>query len=142
MTEIADWERRLQRELAEIRDIGARLAEDVAAVRGRGEVHGVLIDVDASGDITNLHIAPDAMRWSSNQLTNVLLDCHRKARAVAKTSVDRLIENSDPRIRGRIQPLQTKPSLNNRQRRSSEEEIEAADDAYFARRNRDGWMRG
>ncbi|MCC3332935.1 hypothetical protein [Nocardia abscessus] len=134
-----DWERQLKAELAEIRRSGEQLASAVSGVRGRGEVHGVLVEIDADGDITNLQIAPGAMRWSSNQLTTALLDCHRKARADAKTKVDRLLENTDPRIHNQLRRLHTELPSDDRRRAPSEDEIQAADDAYFERRNRDGW---
>ncbi|UGT65115.1 hypothetical protein [Nocardia asteroides] len=134
-----EWERRLERELAEIRRSGDRLADAVAAVRGRGDGRGVLVEVDAGGDITDLRIAPGAMRSSSNQLTAALLDCHRRARADAKSKVDRLLNTADPRIHDQIQRLHARQPLDNRGRSLSDEEIRAADDAYFERRNRDGW---
>ncbi|WP_216912444.1 hypothetical protein [Nocardia noduli] len=53
MTDIQEWEGQLEQELAEIRRSGDRLADAVAAVRGRGEGRGVLVEVDAGGDITD-----------------------------------------------------------------------------------------
>ncbi|MEV6135201.1 hypothetical protein AB0L63_03860 [Nocardia sp. NPDC051990] len=78
-TDIQEWERQLQRELTEIRSHSQQLAAAIAVVRGRGELRGVLVEVDADGDITDLQIAPGAMRSPSNQLAGVLRHCHRKA---------------------------------------------------------------
>ncbi|WP_245568125.1 hypothetical protein [Nocardia jiangxiensis] len=98
-----EWEQQLRRRVAEIHHHGEQVAAKAAAVRGRGEVNGVQIEVDARGDITNFQIAPGAMRWSSNQLTVALLECHRKARADAKAKTNRAIDEADPRIRNQLE---------------------------------------
>ncbi|MFQ6331607.1 hypothetical protein ACLMAL_36555 (plasmid) [Nocardia sp. CWNU-33] len=136
-TDIQEWERQLQRELAEIRSSSKRLADEVAVVRGRGEVPGVLVEVDADGDITDLRIAPGAMRWPGHQLTTALLNCHRKARADAKASAERLLSKADPRIHDQFQRLHSEQTPEDQ--RPSEDEIQAADDAYFERMNQRGW---
>lgn len=140
MSYLDDWEEHLERNIAEIRSNGRRLSKAASAVRGRSETRGVTVEVDGSGNITNLQIAPGAMRWTNTQLTNTLLDCHRKARHEARTKVERLVRNADPRIQQQANRLR-----NNRtdreplQRPMTEEEIQAADDAYFERMNRRGW---
>ncbi|WP_063065074.1 hypothetical protein [Nocardia violaceofusca] len=144
MTDFKSWEQQLQQSLEQLRRNGQQLAEAAAAIRGRGETQGVLVELDAQGDITSLQIAPGAMRWSSAQLTSALLDCHRKARAEVKVKVDRLIAAADPRIKKqveRVHPAAVGPSA---QRSSmTDEDIVAADDAYFERRNRyGGWTGG
>ncbi|MFI2562392.1 hypothetical protein [Nocardia farcinica] len=141
MTDLHQWEEQLQRDLAEIRRNGEQLTETVAAIRGRCEARGVSIEVNADGDITALHIAPGAMKWSSSQLAGTLADCHRKAKADAVNKARTAVHRADPRIEdqlrklreigiGRPQP-QAKPL--------SEEEIQADDDAYYERINR-GWI--
>lgn len=142
MTDIPQWEQQLQGELDEIRRNSQRLAKSVAAVRGRGEVRGVAVEVDADGGITDLKIVPGAMRWTSSQLTTTILDCHRKARTDAKNKVKSLAAKSDPRIRAQLQHLQghrEQPQTQNQPK--TEAEIQAADDEFFERMNRDGWKR-
>ncbi len=140
MTDLPAWEQQLQQDLAEIQRDNQRLIKASATIRGRGEVRGVTVQIDASGDITDLHIAPAAMRWTSNQLSQALIDCHRKARADAKAKTQRLINKADPRIHEhlrRVREASPEPAPESRLR--TEAEIQAADDAYFERMNRHGW---
>ncbi|AFT99938.1 YbaB/EbfC family nucleoid-associated protein [Nocardia brasiliensis] len=137
MADIEAWERQLEHELAGIRRSSAQLANAIAAVRGRSEGHGVLVEVNADGDITTMQIAPAAMHWSRNQLSTVLIDCHRKARAEAKARVERILAKADPRL-GRQLPQHREPPPAARAQ-LTEEEIQRADDEYFERMNRDGW---
>ncbi|WP_433659166.1 hypothetical protein ACQPW1_43095 [Nocardia sp. CA-128927] len=137
MTDIQEWERQLEQDLADIRRSSAQLASAIAVVRGRGEVRGITIEVDADGDITNLQIAPAAMRWSGNQLTTVLLDCHRKARADARDKVEHLLSKADPRLGRQLPRPHSEPTSTVRSH-PTEEEIQRADDEYFERLN-NGW---
>ncbi|MFF3569011.1 hypothetical protein [Nocardia jiangxiensis] len=140
MSYLDDWEEHLERNIAEIRSNGRQLSKAASAVRGRSETRGVTVEVDASGNITNLQIAPGAMRWTNTQLTNAPLDCHRRARNEARTKVERLVRNADPRIQqqaNRLRNNRTDPEPSRRP--MTEEEIQAADDAYFERMNRRGW---
>lgn len=109
-------------------------------VRGRSEARGVLVEVDADGDITDLQIAPGAMHSPGSRLAAVLRDCHRKARADAKAKVKHLVNKADPRIRDQLQRLGREQKTPDDQRRpKSEAEIQADDDAYFERMNQQGW---
>ncbi|WP_433578731.1 hypothetical protein [Nocardia brasiliensis] len=139
MGDIEAWERELEHELDGIRRSGAQLAHAIAAVRGRGEGRGVLVEVNAEGDITTMQIAPTAMQWSGTQLASVVVDCHRKARAEANAGVKRLLAEADPRLRSQLpqEHGQTDPST--RTQLLTEEEIQRADDEYFERMNRTGW---
>lgn len=140
MTDIQEWEQQLQHELAEIRRSSQQLAKAVSAVRGRGEVRGVVIEVNADGDITDLQIAPGAMRWTSSQLTTAIVDCHRKARTEVRSKVKRLAAKADPRIRDQLQHLHNgRDQQETGSQPKTEEEIQAADDEYFERMNRGGW---
>ncbi|PXX60384.1 hypothetical protein DFR70_110226 [Nocardia tenerifensis] len=142
MTSLAEWNERTQRELAEIRREGDRLAKAATAIRGRGEARGVVVEVNAEGDITNLQIAPGVMRWSSTQLTSTLLDCHRQARANAAAEAERILKAVDPRLQNQIRELKGEttrlPRRDDSGRPMTEEQIQAADDAYFDRMNQ-GW---
>ncbi|MGW5221338.1 hypothetical protein ACWEQA_26055 [Nocardia sp. NPDC004085] len=135
MTNLQQWERRLQQDLAQIRRNGQQLAKQAAGLRGRGEVRGVLIEVDTTGEITDLKIAPGAMKWTSTQLTSALLDCHRKARIEVRAKAERLLQQADPRIRDQAKLLENPSPPTGRSRPTSEADVQAADDAYFERRN-------
>ncbi|WP_280454366.1 hypothetical protein [Nocardia brasiliensis] len=139
MTDLDEWEQQVQRELAEIRRSADTLAKSAAAVTGRGEVRGIVIEVDAGGDITNLQIAPALMRWSNTQLASALRDCHHRARDDVRAKTGELARTADPRLRGQLLELlgTTDPPLN-QSRPLTEEEVQAADDAYFERINQ-GW---
>nr|WP_221333788.1 YbaB/EbfC family nucleoid-associated protein [Nocardia transvalensis] len=111
-------------------------------VRGRAETRGVTVEVDAHGDITTLQIARGAMRWNNTQLESTLLDCYRRARADVKAEVQEIARKADPRLRQPIHELLADtPSVSDTRRPRTEEEIQAADDAYFERMNRRGWRR-
>lgn len=142
VTYLQEWERKLERDLAEIRSSTAKLTKAVAAVRGRSEVRGISIEVDTTGDISSLNIAPGVMRWPSTQLATALIDCHRRARADAADRAEKLLRTVDPRIRMGMQELRGKPkpdtSTASRARPMTEGEIQAADDAYFERLNGPG----
>lgn len=142
MTSLYEWNERMQRELAEIRRQGDRLRKAATAIRGRGEARGVVVEVNAAGDITNLQIAPGVMRWSSAQLTSTLLDCHRQARTDAAAETERLLQRADPRLSSQIRELTNEaasvPSRAGSGQPMTDDEIQAADDAYFERLNR-GW---
>ncbi|RJO77663.1 hypothetical protein D5S18_07980 [Nocardia panacis] len=140
MTDLDDWEQKLRRDLDEIRSNATELGKAVTAVRGQGEIPGVRVEVNAAGDITNLQIAPGAMRWTSAQLTKSLLDCHQQARTDARTRAERLARKADPRLSKGISELHQTPEPTT-PRPLTEEEIQAADDAYFDRMNRHGWNR-
>ncbi|WP_216895622.1 YbaB/EbfC family nucleoid-associated protein [Nocardia alni] len=141
MVNLPEWERHLQQKLADIQRDGQQLASQAAAVRGRHEVSGVLVEVDANGDITSLQIAPGVMRWTSQQLTAALLDCHRKARADAKSKLARLASQASPRIQDQLTHARTRSAAPEQARHPlSEAEIQAADDHYFEKRNlQSGW---
>ncbi|WP_067904773.1 YbaB/EbfC family nucleoid-associated protein [Nocardia vaccinii] len=138
--DIPEWERQLKGEVAELRRHSMELTQRIAAVRGRAEVQGIMVEVDGNGDITNLQIAPGAMRWASGQLASALIDCHRKARSEAKAKIELIVRKADPRIRDQTQRLRDSiPDPEPQHRQKTEEEIQADDDAFFERMNRTGW---
>ncbi|MFD0360091.1 YbaB/EbfC family nucleoid-associated protein [Nocardia sp. GCM10030253] len=143
MTDLPEWELQLQQNLAGIRRSGENLAKSAASITGHAEVRGVTIEVSANGDITSLQIAPGAMRWTSAQLTSALLDCHRRARADAAAKTEQIIRNADSRLRNPMQELlgKAEAAVTEPRQPMTEEEIQAADDAYFDRMNRRGWNR-
>ncbi|MBF6370418.1 YbaB/EbfC family nucleoid-associated protein [Nocardia puris] len=141
MTDVDDWEARLAHELDDIRASTQQLRAAVAAIRGRADKHGVTVEVDARGDITDLRISPAAMRTSHTQLSTAITDTYRAARADASAKVNRALRSADPRLRAAAEQLKTARSQPNTapSRPMTEDEIQAADDAFFERRNRDGW---
>ncbi|MFF0532714.1 hypothetical protein ACFYT3_30605 [Nocardia amikacinitolerans] len=140
MSDLAEWERQLQANLTEIRRNTAQLGKAVAAVRGRAEIPGLAVEVDAHGTITDLRITRAAMRWTNTQLAKAITDTHRRACADATAKTDRLLQTADPRIRRAAEQLRGEStSTPSPARQMSEEEIQAADDAYFERHNREGW---
>ncbi|KZM69325.1 YbaB/EbfC family nucleoid-associated protein [Nocardia terpenica] len=140
MTDLSAWEQQLQDDLAEIRHRNQQLIKASATVRARGEVRGVTVEIDVRGEITDLQIAPAAMRWPSSQLSQAIIDSYRKARADAKTKAEQLIRKTDPRIREQLlQTRQTSADLEPERRPKTEAEIQAADDAYYEQMNRRGW---
>ncbi|MEV0027863.1 hypothetical protein [Nocardia sp. NPDC050793] len=144
MTDLTEWERQLEANLTEIRQNTAQLGKAVAAVRGRAEIPGLAVEVDAHGTITDLRITPGAMRWTNTQLAKAITDTHRRARADATAKTDQLLQTADPRIRPAAEHLRGEPTPTPipspaDPRPMTEDEIQAADDAYFERRNREGW---
>ncbi|WP_109523597.1 MULTISPECIES: hypothetical protein [Nocardia] len=141
MTNLSDWERQLQHQLDEIRASTVKLTDAASKIRGRSEIRGLTVEVDVTGEITSLQIAPGAMQWSSTQLSSALLDCHRRARADAATKVEQLLQGVDPRLRAGIEELRGDHDRKKPEPRGqmSEDEIQAADDAYYERRNTQGW---
>ncbi|WP_067509197.1 YbaB/EbfC family nucleoid-associated protein [Nocardia puris] len=75
-------------------------AQAVAAIRGRADKHGVTVEVDARGDITDLRISPAAMPTSNTQLSTAITDTYRDARSEATAKVNRALRSADPRLRG------------------------------------------
>jgi len=133
---LEEWEQQLRQRVAEIHHHGEQLATHTAVIRGRGEVSGILIEVDGSGDITNLQIAPGVMRWSSKQLAAALRDCHRKALAEVTAKINLAVRKADPRIRAQFEQAGTAESASSPRREPvTEGEIQDADDEYFERRN-------
>ncbi|PPJ31740.1 hypothetical protein C5E45_23045 [Nocardia nova] len=142
MADIREWEQRLQRELDEIRRSSRQLSEAVGSVRGRCQLQGLSVEVDANGNITDLQIAPGALRWTSEQLSRAIRSAHRKARADATARIENLVRRCEPRIREQFELLadrESTPPEPPPHRPMTEAEIQAADDAYFERMNRGGW---
>ncbi|WP_040871801.1 YbaB/EbfC family nucleoid-associated protein [Nocardia exalbida] len=136
MTNMGQWEQQLQQQLTEIRRHGEQLIEKAAELRGRGKDRGVLIEVDASGEITSLQIAPAVMNWTSSQLASAVRDCHSKARADIKSKIEGLLQKADPRLLHRSKLLLAPEARTSEHRRPLDEAaVREADDAFFERRN-------
>ncbi|RMI28470.1 hypothetical protein EBN03_30070 [Nocardia stercoris] len=94
-----------------------------------------------SGDITRLTIAPRAMKeWSADRLAATIVRCQLAARANIRRQVDDVVMKSDP---GFVQHWREMRGIDDSEPQPketmSEAEVQAADDAYFEYRNRNGW---
>jgi hypothetical protein len=141
MTYLDEWEQQLQRDLDEIRSSTTKLTKAAAAIRGRSTVRGVAVEVDTAGAITHLHIPATAMKGTGAQLGDVLIEVHRRARVDAQAKAEQLMRTADPRLRAGIQELRGEPAPApaTQPKPMTEEEVQAADDAYFERMNKQGW---
>ncbi|MBW0273070.1 hypothetical protein ATM97_23585 [Nocardia sp. MH4] len=141
MTSAPDWDRELDERLRDIRHHAAEFSTALSRLRGHGTARGITVEVDATGDITSLRIAPGAMSWSAAQLSHVLVECHRSARTDIKAQAARLLQAADPQLRAGIEELQADSSnlASTAPAAMTEAEIQAADDAYFARLNGEDW---
>jgi DNA-binding protein YbaB len=135
MTDLSAWNNDMQQELADIQRRSRHLAATAAKVRGRGEVRGITVEVDPGGDITRLSIAPGMMRGSAEQLTAALLECHRRARQDAAARTQQILDKADPQLRIERNKLLSSNRTAPAAKAMTEAEIQAADDAYFARIN-------
>ncbi|WP_433205128.1 hypothetical protein ACQP1G_17420 [Nocardia sp. CA-107356] len=142
MTNIGDWEQRPEFELAEIRRGIQSVSDAMAGLRGRCGAFGVTVEVDIRGVITDLEIVPSAMQRSSAQLATVLLDCHGKALEEATAKAEKLWQGVDLRVRDVVkgQAGERQPAYISGAPTMTEEEIQSADDEYFERKNRQGWL--
>ncbi|WP_157106932.1 hypothetical protein [Nocardia arthritidis] len=94
------------------------------------------MEVDASGEISSLQIAPAAMKWTSSQLAGAVRDCHSKARSDIKSKIERLLQKADPRLLDQAKLLLAPEARTSQQRRPLDEAAaQEADDAFFERRN-------
>ncbi|MGW5456366.1 MULTISPECIES: YbaB/EbfC family nucleoid-associated protein [Nocardia] len=141
MSSTEDWDRELEEHLRVLRRSANEFSTALSRLRGRGTARGVSIEVDANGDITSLQIAPSAMSWSSSQLSHALVEIHRSARSDIQTQTAKLLQTADPQLRLGIEGLNGEPSQTSSTERArlTEAEIQAADDAYFARLNGEEW---
>ncbi|WP_067665907.1 YbaB/EbfC family nucleoid-associated protein [Nocardia miyunensis] len=131
--------------LAEIRAKADRVRAAMAKIRGVGRAGNgtIFATVDAAGRLRDLHLPRDVSRLGP-RLADLILEAttaaERDAAKQAAAATQPL--TGDPRVRtgieavretitGTPRPAKTKPM--------TEQEIQAADDAYFERMNRTGW---
>ncbi|WP_433521621.1 hypothetical protein ACQPZ2_30530 [Nocardia pseudovaccinii] len=79
------------------------------------------------------------MKGTGAQLGDVLIEAHRRACVDAQTKADQLLRTADPRVSEVIHELKGEPAPTVEPQPMTEEDIQAADDAYFERMNRNGW---
>lgn len=131
--------------LAEIRAKADRVRTAMVKIRGVGRAaNGTIVaTVDAAGRLRDLHLPRDVSRLGP-RLADLILEATTAAERDAATKAAKATQplTRDPRVRaglegiretihGTPQPAKTKPM--------TEQEIQAADDAYFERMNRRGW---
>jgi DNA-binding protein YbaB len=123
----------------------AKIRSALARIRGTGTAaHGTITaTVDASGHLRDLQLPRDAHRWG-DKLAQLILNATTAAEHDAATKVDKLMQPlvHDERVKaGMTAILETfdRPGTPHATTTMSEAEIQAADDAYFERMNREGW---
>ncbi|MBU3063126.1 YbaB/EbfC family nucleoid-associated protein [Nocardia sp. NEAU-G5] len=106
------------------------------------------VTVDAQGHVRDIHLTAQALRLGENRLAQVLLETIQRAEADAARQA---VEAARPLTDDRLIAEAVKEARHMTTGKSSagpparqpmtEEEIQAADDAYFERLNR-GWTQG
>ncbi|MBF6278687.1 MULTISPECIES: YbaB/EbfC family nucleoid-associated protein [Nocardia] len=132
--------------LREIQAKALQVRQRMTTIQGIGSAaNGTIIaTVDAAGHLRDLKLPRDAARLGP-QLASMILqataDAEKDARqksaaAVRPLTSDERIASGLKAIRDTIGPSDQRPTP---RRAMTEEEIQAADDAYFERMNRSGW---
>ncbi|WP_024803056.1 YbaB/EbfC family nucleoid-associated protein [Nocardia sp. BMG51109] len=135
----------LDASIADIQNKAARVKADLAAIRGTGTAANGTITavVDSAGHLRALTLPANTTRLG-NQLSRLILEAtaaaekdarHKSTQAMRPLTSDHRVENGLRTIRETFDPRQTRQH----DRPMTEEEIQAADDAYFERMNRGGW---
>ncbi|TDP42815.1 YbaB/EbfC family nucleoid-associated protein [Nocardia ignorata] len=139
MTARSDWNQEVQQQLEHLRAASEQLTRDAALLRGSSVSRGITVEVDSSGDILTLHIAPSLMRGDSTQLAALIRDCYKAARADVAAKSQHLIATADPHLKESLAAIASfgKATQNPMPRALTDEEIQAADDEYF--RSLNGW---
>ncbi|MBF6302992.1 YbaB/EbfC family nucleoid-associated protein [Nocardia amamiensis] len=134
--------------LEEMKTKASQVKSALGRVRGTGTAGNgtVTAIVDSAGHLRDLELTRDALRWG-DRLASLILQAtaaaEKDAAAKAEQAMHPLIH--DERVEAGIKTIRetfgqaeprTKPP-----RPMTEEEIQAADDAYFERMNRQGWNR-
>ncbi|MGW5514041.1 YbaB/EbfC family nucleoid-associated protein [Nocardia africana] len=130
----------------EFKTKAAQVKAELAAITGTGTAaNGTIIaTVDSAGHLRELKLPRDTARLG-NQLAPLILqataqaenDARRQSAAALRilTSDDRVVAG----LKTIRETLSTPDPQPQQQRPMTEEEIQAADDAYFERMNRSGW---
>ncbi|WP_280366626.1 YbaB/EbfC family nucleoid-associated protein [Nocardia wallacei] len=140
MSEYPDLDASLQ----EIQAKAARVQAKLKEIRGTGTAaNGTIIaTVDAGGHLRDLKLPSNAARLG-NQLASFILQATAAAEKDARKKAAQTTRplTHDHRVEAGLRTI--RQTLGSRQDQKSqpmtEEEIQAADDAYFERMNRSGW---
>ncbi|WP_405160790.1 YbaB/EbfC family nucleoid-associated protein [Nocardia sp. NBC_01499] len=130
--------------LAEIKTKTLKVQKALASIRGTGTAGNGTITaiVDSAGHLRDLKLSPDALRFGS-RLPGMIVQATAAAEkdAAAKANAAMRPLTSDHRVEAGMQTIretlgQAPPPS---PRPMTDEEIQAADDAYFEQRNQHGW---
>ncbi|MFE7802520.1 YbaB/EbfC family nucleoid-associated protein [Nocardia sp. NPDC057440] len=134
---------------AAIEDIQAKSNQVQAAlarIRGTGTAGNgtVTAIVDSSAHLRDLKLTREALRWG-DRLASIILQATAAAEKDAATQVQAAIRplTRDQRVAAGIRSMRETLGQSNTEADArtmmTEEEIQAADDAYFERMNQRGW---
>ncbi|WP_039804519.1 YbaB/EbfC family nucleoid-associated protein [Nocardia araoensis] len=131
--------------IAEMQTRVTKIRSVLAHIRGTGTAANGTITaiIDASGHLRDLKLPRDAHRWG-DKLAQLILHATAAAERDAATKVDKAMQPllRGERVKAGIEAIretfaQVGPPLN-ATTAMTEEEVQAADDAYFERLNRRG----
>lgn len=132
--------------IAEIKVKTSQVQATIAKIRGTGTAGNGTITaiVDSAGHLRDLKLTRDATRWG-DRLASMILQATADAERDAAAKVQKAMRplTHDPRFQagaeaireafGQVDPVSQLPKA------MTEDEIQAADDAYFERMNQRGW---
>ncbi|MGW4326000.1 YbaB/EbfC family nucleoid-associated protein [Nocardia sp. NPDC004573] len=134
--------------LEEMKNKASQVKSALSRIRGIGTAGNGAITaiVDSAGHLRDLNLTRDAHRWG-DRLASLILQATTAAERDAATKAEKAMRPliHDERVEAGIKTIRetfgqaesrTKPT-----RPMTEDEIQAADDAYFERMNRQGWNR-
>ncbi|MBF6188931.1 YbaB/EbfC family nucleoid-associated protein [Nocardia farcinica] len=135
----------LDTDIAELTAKAHRVREALAAIKGTGRAANgsVTAIVDSAGRLRDLKLSREALKWG-DRLPSLILTATAAAETDAARQADRAAQalTTDPRVQAGLRTVGDALAIDDaRPSREplSEDEIQAADDAYFDRRRRNGW---
>ncbi|MFI9509084.1 YbaB/EbfC family nucleoid-associated protein [Nocardia sp. NPDC052566] len=118
----------------------------LANIRGTGTAGNGTITaiVDSAGHLRDLQLTRDALRWGT-RLAAMILQATAAAEKDATAQAEQAMRplTADARVAAGLQTMRKtfgqQESQDQARRQMTEDEIQAADDEFFERRNRYGW---
>ena len=146
MADLDSWENEQRAVLQDMQRKVDSVKAAVSRIRVRASSrNGELgVTVDAQGHVQDIHLTAQALRLGENHLAQVLLETIQQAETDAARQAAKAARplTKDPRIAEAVHEARQitggRPS-SQPGRPLTEDEIQAADDAYFERKNRRGW---
>lgn len=148
MTDRASWEAEQRTALADMQRKIDAVQDAVARIRVRATSRGgeLGVTVDAQGHVQDIQLTTRALQLGEKRLAQVLMDTIQQAEADAARQARKAARplTGDPRIAETMKDLRRMTTGQTDlepppPRVMTEEQIQAADDAYFERMNRRGW---
>ncbi|QBS41358.1 YbaB/EbfC family nucleoid-associated protein [Nocardia sp. CS682] len=132
--------------VAEIKAKSDQVRTALAGICGLGTAGNgaITATVDSAGHLRDLKLTPDALRFGG-RLASLIIQATALAEKDAATKAEVVMRplTSDRRVADGMRTVRATLQQGQQQRRSqqpmTDQEIQAADDAYFEQRNRDGW---